>query len=231
MGTAVRGRPGGSRCDPALPASPKSAPIRTALGASPAVGVRVAVLAFAIVGLGALVGFCIAPSVAVAQPTSPAPRRARVRAMLSGYEWVPGAEQWRALGPGTAGMLIALYDDASEPPYVRLRAVAAVAHFPSAATRTFLGAVSRAPGQSDLFVREALLALATAFGDRARGDIAAFMADPRPVVRQGAAIGLGRVGTAAAREILRRRSLVEGDIAVRETLRRALSMPAPTPGN
>src|SRR5687768_4239393 len=88
------------------------------------------------------------PSLAGAQP----PSRERVRSMLMGYEQIPSHDQWRALGPETLAVLISLYDDQNQPPFVRLRAVGATAAFPTAATRTFLLAVARADGQGDLII-------------------------------------------------------------------------------
>lgn len=163
----------------------------------------------------------LVPASASATP----PSRHQVRQLLSGFEETPGAATWRALGPETLGVLVALYDDASAPPYVRLRAVHAVSFYPSEATRTFLLAVARAPRQSDLFVRQSLLSLARAFGPRAVEDIRPFLDSPEPIVREGAALGLGRIGTEAAREALRRRLVVEGPGPIRHTIERALTGP------
>jgi len=142
--------------------------------------------------------------------------------MLSGYEQVPTAAQWRALGPETLRVLVDLYNDRDAPPYVRLRAVTAASSFPSRAARTFLLAVARLPGQSDLFTREAILSLGRAFGARAIDDVAPFLSSPEPVVREGAALCLGRIGTPAAVEALRRRLTVEGHDNVRRTIARSI---------
>jgi HEAT repeat protein len=150
------------------------------------------------------------------------PTKAQVRAMLSGFEDVPTAAHFRALGPGALPVLIALYDDAREPGYVRMRAVAATAHFPTPATRTFLRAVARAPRQNDLFVREAVVALGRAFGERAIGDVTPFLESRHVTVREAAARTLGRIGTPRALDALRRRSLVEPDVHVRDVLAREL---------
>lgn len=160
----------------------------------------------------------LAPGQAAANP----PGKAQVRQLLSGYEAMPAAESWRALGPETVAVLVSLYDDPSEPAYVRLRAVRAVSFYPVPATRTFLLAVTRVPGQGDLFVREAVLGLARAFGDRAVDDVKAFLNNPEPTVREGAAMGLGRIGTERARDALRRRLAIEGAEHVRGTIERAL---------
>jgi HEAT repeat protein len=150
------------------------------------------------------------------------PSKERVRMMLSGFEDVPSAAHFRALGPETLPVLIELYRDRSQPPFVRLRSVHAVGHFPTPATRTFLLAVARAPGQSDLFIREAVLALGRAFGERALSDVRPFLESPEPVVREGAALAIGRVGSPAALELLRRRLVTEGAEHVRETIQRQI---------
>ena len=160
---------------------------------------------------------------AVALPASATPpTKEQLRQMFSGFEDTPSAAQVRALGPETLGVLIELYNDRSMPPYVRLRAVHAVGHFPTRATRTFLLAVARARGQSDLFVREAVLSLGRAFGERAVDDVRPFLANSEPVVREGAAMALGRIGSAPARDALRRRLTTEGAAHVRETISRQL---------
>lgn len=164
------------------------------------------------------VAILIAPGVASADP----PTKEQVRQLLSGYESVPGREVWRRFGEDTLLVLAALYDDPSQPAYVRLRAVSVAAHYPIAAARTFLLAVARAPGQSDLFTREAVLALGRAFGDRATTDIAPFLASSELVVREAAVRALGTIGSARAKDLLRRRAVIEPDAHVRAAIERAL---------
>jgi HEAT repeat protein len=172
--------------------------------------------------LGLALGGVLLGSVAGTAFAAP-PDPAKVRELLSGYEDVPPAETWRALGPETVGVLVALYDDAREAPYVRMRAVVVCAHYPSPATRTFLRAVAGAPGQSDLFVRAALEALARGFGDAALGDLRPYLDHADPSVREGAARSIGRLRAPAAATALRARLRVETDAAVRDALGRALS--------
>lgn len=167
----------------------------------------------AVLGLALLV-----PASASATP----PSKAQLRALLSGFEHTPDAQTWRALGPEALPVLIDLYDDADAPQYVRLRSVHAVSFYPSPATRTFLLAVARAPGQSDLFVRQAVLSIGRAFGARAVDDIRPFLSHEEPVVREGAATALGRVHTGAALSALRGRLSVEPSAQVREVIERSL---------
>lgn len=163
-----------------------------------------------------------ASSAPASAQATPAPSRDGVRQILSAYEGGPTAAEWRAMGPQTLAVLVSLYDDSSQPAYVRLRVLSAVASFPTPATRTFLLAATRAPGQSDLFVREAVLSLGRAFGAGALDDVTPFLGSRETVVREAAARSLALIGTPAAREALRRRLVLEPDATVRATLETAL---------
>ena len=156
------------------------------------------------------------PAVASAQAT---PTRAQVRQMLSGIEDVPSARDWQRLGPDVLPVLMALYQDADEPNYVRLRAVGATAAFDRPAVRTFLLAVATVEGQRDLFVREAVLGLGRAFGAAAVRDVAPFLDHAEPIVREGAAAVLVRNG---AEDLVRARLRIESDPAVRRAFESAL---------
>lgn len=172
--------------------------------------------------LAVLAALTLLPAAAAAQTQRRAPTRAQVRELLSGIEDVPSAEDWRRVGDGALPHLIALYTDASEPPYVRLRAVGATAAFPSPAVRTFLEAVAGAEDQSDLFIAEALAALGRAFGEDAVPAIDDYLSHAEPVVREAAARQLGRIGNAPARRALQARLRAEDVAHVRATIERAL---------
>lgn len=169
--------------------------------------------------LALLLGALGAPAAAGAQ----APTAQQVRELLSGYEYVPSGEDLRALGPDTLRVLIELYAAPDAPPWVRLRAIAAVGHYPEPATRTFLLAVARAEGQSDLLVREAVLALGRAFGEHAIADVRPFLSHREPVVREAAGMALGRIATPRAVDLLRARIVAERDPGVRRALDRSLT--------
>lgn len=163
--------------------------------------------------------FLAVPLAAHANP----PPVAQVREMLSGYESVPSRDAWQRLGPETVGVLAQLYNDRSQPPFVRIRAVAAAGSFATPAARTFLRGVLRLRGQSDLIAREALLALATAFGGEAMADVRPYVTDASPVLRAGAARALGRIRSNDALAVLQQRATVETDGDVREAIRLALA--------
>lgn len=166
----------------------------------------------------ALFAAVIAPNVATAQATAQVPSKEQVRAMLSGVDTAPSAETWRRLGPDTLLTLVALYDDPSTPFFVRMRAVSAAAHYPTPATKTFLEAVARAPGQRDLIVRRAIVALGQAFGADALASVRPYLAHPEPSVREGAVRTIAAMGTPAARAALEARANVETDPTVRAAL-------------
>ncbi len=159
------------------------------------------------------------PALATAQAT---PSRERVRDLLSGIEHTPSDADWQRLGDGVLPILMDLYNDTDQPPYVRLRAMGATGAFPRAAVRTFLLAVTHVDGQSDLFVREALVTLARGFGSAAVSDLTPFLAHDERVVREAAASSLGRVGGSTARRALRDRLRIERDGEVRRVIERAL---------
>lgn len=143
--------------------------------------------------------------------------------MLSGIEDIPSAEDWRRLGERVLPVLLELYQDVNEPSFVRLRAVGATAAFPRPAVRTFLLGVARLQGQGDLFIREAVLALARGFGTRSVPDVASFLDHREATVREGAAMALGRIGGSAADDALRARLPMERDPLVRAAIQRALA--------
>ncbi|MCS6799804.1 MAG: HEAT repeat domain-containing protein [Myxococcota bacterium] len=163
-----------------------------------------------------------AASVAGAQ----APSSEQLRLWLSGFERMPDASAWRAMGPETVHVLRRAYEDPAEAPWVRLRAVAAAGYFRTEDSRAFLRAVARDPAQPELVVREALLALARAFGAAAVADIGPFLEHPSTLVREAVAIALGRIGDERARGAARRRIGAEPDPTVREALERVARSPA-----
>ena len=166
----------------------------------------------------ALVVGALAPS---APTAAQAPRRAALRQLLSGIEDTPTVEDWRRIGDGALPVLLSLFQDPQEPAYVRRRALGATAAFARPAVRTFLLAAGRLEGQHDLFVREAVFALARGFGRRAVGDVASFFGHEAASVREAVAIALGRIGGAEARAAIAARLRVEQDSLVREALERA----------
>ncbi|MFW5875535.1 MAG: HEAT repeat domain-containing protein [Myxococcota bacterium] len=159
-----------------------------------------------------------APGAGVAQT----PSTEQVRTLLLGYEHVPEAPAFRALGPGTFEVLAALYEDETEAGFVRLRAVRAAAAFPTERTRRFLLGVARRGDEDALFPRQAVLSLERAFGARCVSDVAPFLRHHAPLVRRAAARALGRTRTNRARKHLREQLSREHDRQVRRKILKAL---------
>lgn len=167
--------------------------------------------------------FVLAISFVAATAHATPPTKEELRRALSGYEDVPPAEYWQRLGNETVGVLAEMYNDPATPAYVRYRAIYAVANYPIDATRTFLLAVARAPGQNDLHIRAALVSLGRAFGDRAIEDVRPFLEHREPVVREGAIQALDRIGTPRAVTLLRTRLTTEPARHLRTRLERAVT--------
>lgn len=150
------------------------------------------------------------------------PSKERIRHLLSAIDSMAPATVWRALGPDTLDVLIELYQDTNEAPYVRMRTLVAAQHYPVPAARTFLNAAASARGQSDLFVRQALISLGRAFGESAIDDVRPYLRHADADVREGAVLSLSRINTDAARAALRERLPSERSELVRSALQRAL---------
>ncbi|MBW2460823.1 MAG: HEAT repeat domain-containing protein [Deltaproteobacteria bacterium] len=151
------------------------------------------------------------------------PSKAELSRMLAGFEQTPGADDFRAWGPETFPILVELYDDRDMQPFVRMRAVGAVAHYPSPRARAFLLRVARADGQSDLLVRAAVRGLGRAFGPRAVEDVRPFLRHRAPAVREGAVLALTAIHTPAAQGALRARLPREQSAHIAERIRASLS--------
>ncbi len=158
----------------------------------------------------------------VGTASADAPSKDRVRQLLSAIDQMPPQTVWRAMGSDTLGVLIELYNDTHEAPFVRMRTLVAAQYYPIPAARTFLNAAAAAPGQSDLFVRQALLSLGRAFGERAIDDVRPYLTHADADVREGAVLSLSRINTDAARAVLRNRLPRERSELVRTAMQRAL---------
>lgn len=146
---------------------------------------------------------------------TPPPTPEAVRAMLSGYEASPSREAIVQLGPEVVPILRALHEDENELTFVRLRALAALRHFPTESNRRYLAAVA-ARENAPLFVREALLSLGRGFGRRAIEDVRPFLTRDEVAVREAAIRSLGAMRDARALALLERHREREGNQRLRE---------------
>lgn len=154
-------------------------------------------------------------------PPSQVPTEARVVAMLSGVEDVPGVETWRAMGPGLVPVLARIVDDAQRPGFVRLRAVQVAGVFTTDAAKSLLRRAVR--GRDPLMAREAAIAMARAFGRDAIADVAPLLEHADTAVREGAIRALGSIDDDGARSRLRARLARERDTVLREQIETVLS--------
>ncbi len=163
---------------------------------------------------------CISPLQASAQQNDPGLER--VRTLLSTVDTPPSPTMWRAMGPSTLNHLEALYRDATQPGFVRLRAVATASFYPTEGSRRFLLSVAHDAGQGDLFIRQAVISLERAFGQTVTAEIVPFLQSEHDSVREACAAALGRIGSENALAALRARLPRERNEGVRRTIQNAL---------
>ena len=142
---------------------------------------------------------------------------------LSHFERTATRTELHALGPQTLSRLFEIYQAPSTAAYVRLRALGALRHFPSPATRAFLIAVLQVPNQTDLHKRHALLSLAHGFGVSVRAEITPYLGDSDPIVRAAAGRARAHLGAPSTLQAISDRLAVETNDSVRHTLRQLRS--------
>lgn len=148
--------------------------------------------------------------------------RARVADLLSGYEEPVGADALRALGDGVAAELLAIASNPTESTAHRERAVYALGWFPSEGTLAWLTERLSDPEAPSGQRRAAAWALVNGWGDAAVPVLAPALASPDTQLRAQCARALGRLGTDAARAVLRAQLATESNPMVRTTLQTAL---------
>lgn len=146
----------------------------------------------------------------------------QIDALMGGYEYVPPASAWTRLGPEAASRLRVIAEDTHQLPSKRLRAVSALALFPTSETRAFLEQILANEQASSLMRRKAALSLAAGFGTSALPVVARHAASPDVRLRDDVARALGLIKTPEARAVLQSRLAVE-KTHVRHTIARQLS--------
>lgn len=146
--------------------------------------------------------------------------RERVRHLLSGYEYVPTAEELRAI-PDLDRVLEALATDGAVPGFVRARALSSFAVLPAGNERA--GRVLRAALADERLHpqlrRAAVKALARREGPAALPALQPLLADPEVRLRDAALEALApHAASPAVREALEARRSRETDPALRERL-------------
>jgi HEAT repeat protein len=170
-------------------------------------------------------------SVLLAAPGAPAgrPDRAAVEARLRANTLPSSAADWRALGPGTDEVLIAIAGDAKADLQLRAHAVSALGVVSTRPGRAYLEAVvkqkaSSADAGDKLLLRKAALALGWAGGTLVPAQLGPLLEHPDPDVRLDVAIGLGLTRSEEAADLLRERFDVETVPKVRSQIGRQLRL-------
>lgn len=175
-----------------------------------------------ILGLTVLLSAWTLACPAVAQQAT----RVQMEHDLAGFEQSPDEATVRSWGADAPAVLMSIGNDPAAALHVRQRAVFALRLFGARApVRAYLRAIATVPGQGLFLLRAALDALVIGCDDLATS--AAFLADPRVDVRDGAAWSLVRSPRAEARALLTERLRVEPDETVRRTIADGLQAMAP----
>ena len=173
---------------------------------------------------GALLALALAGPARAAAPADPELRK-QVERLLSGYEPGDPGAALRRLGEPAAAVLLQLAQEDGRP-LLRLRAVEALGHVPTAAALAHLQAlVTRHQGAGEPAAVYELAAAARALGGYAAAGekaLPALREHDSADVREGAAAGLGRVASDGCRKALTGRLPREKDRGVRAAIERAL---------
>lgn len=138
--------------------------------------------------LALAVALC-APGLAAAAPTPPASAQAGAAAvapLLRQYEGLPAAETFRAAAPEPVAALRALFEDAEQPEWLRLRALDALARFPEPDAQAFLEArldAAAALPAADRFAHAAAAVYLRTFPEAATTRLGALLAHPDAAFR------------------------------------------------
>jgi HEAT repeat protein len=153
--------------------------------------------------------------------------KAKVEALLSGYERIPTDEDWKRLGPDALGVLEQLYNDPAQLPSTRTRAVASMAQVDNPAAVDSLKAIVADAKVDAQYRSTAVLALGYRTGEQALPQLEPLLDDKSPQMRDAAARAIGKVGTPDARKSLEERLGKEQDPAVREAIQQSLTKMEP----
>lgn len=155
-----------------------------------------------------------APALSKAQITE------RARVLLSGFEFVPTADAWDALGPAgaVADVLMTLTKD--QTGLVRYRAMSSLAHFPTPGVKTFLVSNAQQTSLAPRLRAKALRALGAGFKEQALTALTPMLSEADPVIREAAVKAMQPMAAAAVQTLLEDRMSGEPVAWVRATMGR-----------
>ncbi len=179
----------------------------------------------------AALAFALAGSLAVssdASARSKSEQRSSLVWLLSSYELQLRPENLARIGADVGELLVDIMNTPNEAVRVRVRAVAALAFYPSEATYEVLMSLlhERADNGTELGLqmrRQALRSLGRGFGDRAVDAMLSLKNDPEPLVREAVALGLLDAGSVRVVPTLETWLSVEPHLAVKIALDRAVN--------
>lgn len=146
-----------------------------------------------------------------------------VNDLLGGIEYVPTAKDWAHIGPEGATVLKAIAGSPKERPTRRSRAISSLAFYPTADTKAFLEGLASDTTLKTKYRGKALRALAVAFKADAVPFLTNFAADQNVRLREDAVLGLGSIGTPAAKDALKKRLDLEEKVHVRDHIQKSLA--------
>jgi HEAT repeat protein len=149
--------------------------------------------------------------------------RGKVEALLTGYEYVPTAEDWKKLGPGVLPVLEAVFRDAKALPTTRMRAVSSMAFVEDPLAVTTLKTIAAETQTEARYRAKAVLALGQLGGAEAITSLSPVLESPDTTMREAAARALGQAGGPEARRILEGRLEQEEQAEVREAIQQSLT--------
>jgi HEAT repeat protein len=153
--------------------------------------------------------------------------RAKVEALLAGYEYVPTAEDWKKLGPVALKVLDEIYANPKELPTKRSRAVASMGQVDHPEAARHLSAIMKDTSAPSEYRSTAVAAYAHREGPAAVTEIEPMLGDSDKEVRRAAIKTIGKLGGTSSRKALEQRLEVEEDEALREAIQRSLTQMEP----
>ena len=153
--------------------------------------------------------------------------RSQVLSLLSGYEYVPRAGEWKELPEEAVSILVEVVENEQNQAYVRARAASALAHFPEeASTKALLNALKAS--QPKILWRSAVKALGFFPSARSAEAVAEVLEENDVTMREAAVQSLSRMNLKEARDPLNVAASKEKIIWLKKRMEAALQkLPAP----
>ncbi len=157
------------------------------------------------------------PFFAGAQPTQ-ASREALLR-MLSGYEYVPSAQDLARLGPSVPDLLMQIVKDPVAMRYHRLRALGLLRHYPDQTdVQGFLTNLLSEPNLPDGFLRPTILTLGQTAKAKAMTTITPFLSSKDVHIREAAAKALFATGEPSIAGLLTEAAVHESEPFLKKSM-------------